>query len=60
MQSFLSRYIKLALSAENPALAFEVVGNPTYEIKEEFDIDRPHIVKRFFTMTMEYKYKDST
>jgi Domain of unknown function (DUF1735). len=50
---------KLVLSAENPALEFEVVGEPTYEIKEEFDIDRPHIIKRFFTLTMEYKYKDS-
>lgn len=50
---------KLVLSAENPALEFEVIGEPTYEIKEEFDIDRPHIIKRFFTLTMEYKYKDS-
>lgn len=50
---------KLVLSADNPALEFEVIGEPTYEIKEEFDIDRPHIVKRFFTMTMEYRYKDS-
>ncbi|WP_298652491.1 DUF4973 domain-containing protein [uncultured Proteiniphilum sp.] len=50
---------KLVLSAENPALEFEVVGEPTYEIKEEFDIDRPHIIKRFFTLTMEYKYKDN-
>lgn len=50
---------KLALSVENPALEFEVIGKPTYEIKEEFDIDRPYIIKRFFTLTMEYRYKDS-
>jgi hypothetical protein len=50
---------KLVLSAENPALEFEVVGAPTYEIKEEFDIDRPYVIKRFFTLTMEYKYNDS-
>jgi hypothetical protein len=50
---------KLVLSAENSALEFEVIGEPTYEIKEEFDIDRPHIIKRFFTLTMEYRYKDS-
>lgn len=50
---------KLILSVENPALEFEVVGEPTYEIKEELDIDRPHIIKRFFTLTMEYKYKDT-
>lgn len=50
---------KLVLSAENPALEFEVIGNPTYEIREELDIDRPHIVKRIFTLTMEYRYKDT-
>lgn len=50
---------KLGLSAENPALEFEVIGEPVYEIKEEFDIDRPHIIKRFFTLTMEYRYKDN-
>lgn len=55
-------YIKrgrLVLSADDPALEFEVVGDPSYEIKEEYDIDRPHVIKRFFTLTMEYKYKDS-
>ncbi|MGV8962117.1 MAG: DUF4973 domain-containing protein [Candidatus Saccharimonadaceae bacterium] len=49
---------KLVLSAEDTSLEFEVIGEPTYEIKEELDIDRPHIIKRFFTLTMEYKYKD--
>lgn len=50
---------KLVLSAENPELEFEVIGEPSYEIREELDIDRPHIIKRFFTLTMEYRYKDS-
>ena len=50
---------KLSLTADNPALEFEVIGEPSYEIKEELDIDRPHIVKRFFTLTMEYRYKDA-
>ncbi len=50
---------KLVLSAENPNLKLEVIGDPSYEIKEEFDIDRPFIVKRFFTLTMEYKYEDN-
>src|SRR5690554_4957172 len=51
---------RLVLTAENPALEFEVIGEPTYEIREELDIDRPHIIKRFFTLTMDYKYKDAT
>ncbi|HBL34494.1 MAG TPA: hypothetical protein DDZ96_11865 [Porphyromonadaceae bacterium] len=50
---------RLILSADNPALEFEVIGESTYEMKEELDKDRPHIIKRFFTLTMEYKYKDS-
>jgi hypothetical protein len=51
---------KLELSAENPSLNFQVIGDPSYEIKEERDIDRPHIIKRTFTLTMEYKYEDYT
>jgi hypothetical protein len=52
----------LELSAENPdsQIGFEVVGTPSYRITEEFDIDRPYIVKRNFTLTMEYKYQDYT
>lgn len=49
---------RLVLSADNPALEFSVLGDPTYEIREELDIDRPHIIKRFYTLTMEYRYKD--
>jgi len=55
-------YVKkglLELSATEPALSFEVIGTPTYEIKEELDVDRPHVIKRFFTLTMEYKYTDT-
>ncbi|MDR1155020.1 MAG: DUF4973 domain-containing protein [Bacteroidales bacterium] len=50
----------LELSAENPLIGFEVIGTPSYRITEEFDIDRPYIVKRNFTLTMEYKYQDYT
>ena len=49
----------LVLSADSPELELEVIGQPRYEIREELDIDRPHIIKRFFTLTMEYRYKDS-
>lgn len=51
---------QLELSADNPNINFQIIGNPTYEIKEEKDIDRPHMIKRFFTLTMEYKYEDYT
>lgn len=50
---------KLVLSSDVPSLELEVIGEPTYEIKEELDIDRPHIIRRLFTLTMEYKYKDN-
>ena len=50
----------LNLEVDNPNLNFEVVGTPSYEIREEKDIDRPHMVKRFYTLTMEYLYEDYT
>jgi hypothetical protein len=50
---------KLILSAENLSLKFKVNGQPSYEIREELDIDRPHVIKRFFTLTMEYEYEDN-
>lgn len=51
---------QLELSAENPDIHFEVVGNPSYTIREEFDIDRPFVIRRIFTLTMEYRYEDYT
>jgi len=51
---------RLELSADNPDINFEVVGSPSYVIREEFDIDRPFVVRRIFTLTMEYKYQDYT
>lgn len=51
---------ELKLSTENPNINFQIIGRPIYEIKEEKDIDRPHIIKRFFTLTVEYKYEDYT
>lgn len=51
---------KLELSSDNPDINFQIIGDPSYEIKEEFDIDRPYMVKRFFTLTMEYIYEDYT
>ena len=50
----------LNLEVDNPNLNFEVVGTPSYEIREEMDIDRPHMIKRFYTLTMEYLYEDYT
>lgn len=50
----------LTLSSDNPEINLQVVGTPTYEIREEKDIDRPFMIKRFYTLTMEYKYEDRT
>lgn len=50
----------LELTAENPEINFEVVGTPTYKITEEYDVDRPYLIRRTFTLTMEYKYQDYT
>lgn len=51
---------KLELSSDNSNINFQIIGDPSYEIKEEKDIDRPHIIKRFYILTMEYKYEDYT
>jgi hypothetical protein len=50
---------RLELEAPEASLNFTVLGTPTYEIKEELDVDRPHVIKRFFTLTMEYTYEDT-
>ncbi|MDO5570762.1 MAG: DUF4973 domain-containing protein [Bacteroidales bacterium] len=50
----------LNLTCDNDSVNFVVTGQPTYEIREEFDIDRPFLVKRFYTLTMEYSYEDYT
>lgn len=51
---------KLILSTDNPNNKFESLSEATYEIREEMDIDNPHIKKRFFTLYMKYKYEDYT
>jgi hypothetical protein len=51
---------RLELSAENPGIGFEVIGTPTYTIREEYDIDRPFVIRRVFTLMMEYRYQDYT
>jgi len=50
----------LKIKADDPQINFELLSEPTYEISEEMDIDRPHILKRFITMRMTYKYEDYT
>jgi hypothetical protein len=50
----------LVLTCDNPSVNFSVNGTPTYEIKEEYDIDRPYMIKRTYTLTMEYYYEDYT
>ena len=56
---FLLKKGYLELSAPEAALNFRVSGTPTYEIREELDIDRPHVVKRFYTLRMNYYYDDT-
>lgn len=51
---------KLDIKADNPDINFQLLSEPTYEIREEMDIEKPHIKKRFITLRMEYKYEDYT
>lgn len=50
----------LTLRAENEAIGFETIGQPTYEIREEMDVELPYLKHRYITLRMEYKYNDIT
>lgn len=39
---------------------FEVIGQPTYEIREEKDHNQPYLVHQYFVLYMSYKYDDVT
>jgi len=51
---------ELEVSSDISDLNLHVEGTPTYTITEEFDIDRPFILKRTYTLTMTYTYEDTT
>lgn len=41
-------------------IKFEVIGQPTYEIREEKDATQPYLLHRYFSLYMSYKYDDVT
>lgn len=48
----------LTVWAANDTIKFEMVGKPTYEVKEEMDDVKPYLKYRYTTLRMEYKYLD--
>lgn len=51
----------LTLTAEHKEyIKFEVIGQPTYEIREEKDTNQPYLLRRTFILYMSYRYNDVT
>ena len=50
----------LTITATNPAINFQIIGNPTYEIWDEMDTNQPYLLHRYHVLRMEYSYDDVT
>ncbi|TDQ07139.1 DUF4973 domain-containing protein [Pedobacter metabolipauper] len=50
----------LTLRAENGAINFEVLGQPTYQIRKVQDAVLPYLVSEYCTVNIRYKYDDIT
>jgi len=50
----------LTLKADNPAINFEVLNQPTYQIKKVPDAVLPYLVSEYCTVNIRYKYDDIT
>ena len=48
----------LMLDAENPAINFEVIGQPTYQMRRVPDATLPYLVREYCTVNIKYKYND--
>lgn len=50
----------LTVEAENPAINFELLSQPTYQIKKVVDPTLPYLVSEYCTVNIRYKYNDIT
>ncbi len=50
----------LNVRAVNPAINFELIGQPTYSLKKAPDATRPYLVREYCTVNIKYKYNDIT
>ncbi|KAA8476401.1 uncharacterized protein DUF4361 [Arcticibacter tournemirensis] len=55
-----SRTGALTVQAENPAINFELLSQPTYQIKKVVDPTLPYLVSEYTTVNIKYKYNDIT
>ncbi|WP_069658993.1 DUF4973 domain-containing protein [Arcticibacter eurypsychrophilus] len=51
---------QLTVEADNPAINFELLGQPTYQIKSTPDLTLPYLVNEYCTVNIKYKYNDIT
>ena len=50
----------LTVVAANDDINFELIGQPTYEIREIADATLPYLIKKYCTINIKYKYNDIT
>lgn len=50
----------LNVYAPNAAINFEMLGQPTYELREVVDATKKYLVKQYCTVHLRYKYDDIT
>lgn len=50
----------LTVVADNPAINFELLNQPTYQIKKVVDPTLPYLVSEYCTVNINYKYNDIT
>lgn len=50
----------LSVTAFHDEIGFEIIDQPTYEIREEKDANQPYLVHRYFILYLKYRYNDVT
>lgn len=51
---------KLTVNATNNDINFELIGQPTYQIREIADATLPYLIRKYTTINISYKYNDIT
>lgn len=51
---------QLTVEAVNPEINFQLIGEPSYEIREEMDTQQPYLKHRYYVLYLNYTYDDVT
>ena len=53
-------YATITITADNPAIKFDVRGTPNYRVEESMDPIRPYLKRRTIVISLEYDFTDYT